>query len=322
MSLKLTLGIDIGGTNTVFGYVDEKGECYATASIPTLASEGPIQLFDRISDKAKEIAKKIPSPYELVGVGMGAPNANYYTGTVISPPNLGWSGITDVVTLANQHFNVPAVVTNDANATALGEKLFGVGKNLNHFVVITLGTGLGSGIVVNGDLLYGADGLAGEMGHTTAIMDGRLCGCGKKGCLETYCSATGIVTTVKELLKKDKRKSILRDIPEASITSKLIGDAAKKNDELALEAFDYTGKILGIAAADAVAYFNCEAIILFGGLAQAGDLITEPTKKYMEEFLLPVFRNKVKLLITGLPEAQSAVLGASALIWNELNKKA
>jgi len=318
MSKKLTIGIDIGGTNTVIGYVDESGNVYADASIPTNSDEGPISLFERIASKAKNIAKGIDFQYELVGVGIGAPNANYYDGTVVNAVNLGWKGRTDIVGLAKKHFNVPAAITNDANATALGEMLFGSAKGMKNFIVVTLGTGLGSGIIVNGDLLYGKDGLAGEMGHVCVEPNGRLCGCGRLGCLETYASATGLVNTAKELLAKDNSPSILRDVD--NITSKLISDAANKKDALALNAFDITGKYLGQECANAIHYFNSEAIIFFGGMAQSGDLIMQPTKRYLEENLMEVFKNGVKLQLTGLPEASAAIMGASALIWNELKK--
>ena len=318
--IEVTLGVDIGGTNTVFGYVDRKGRCLARATIPTIAHQPAELFFERLHGGAKAILDNIHEKCELVGIGIGAPNANYYTGTIECPPNLSWEYV-DVLAEMGKYYHVPVVTTNDANAVALGEMLFGSAQGMKDFIVITLGTGLGSGIVANGELIYGADGYAGEIGHTTVDLNGRECGCGRRGCLETYVSATGICRTVQDLICNTNEPSDLRFVSFENLTSKMIYDAAQRGDRLALEAFDYTGKILGIKLADSVAHLSPEAIIFFGGLAAAGDLIFNPTKQSMEEHLFGIFKNKVKLLPSGLSGGNTAVLGASALIWNDLKKQ-
>lgn len=314
---EVTLGIDIGGTNTVFGFCDKQGICIADSSIPTNSQESAEKLFKRLFEASGKLFESYSNQYELVGIGIGAPNANYYKGTVELPPNLNWD-VVNVVDIVHQYFELPAVITNDANAAAIGEMQFGSAKGMKDFVVITLGTGLGSGIVVNGKLVYGHDGFAGEIGHTFVDINGRQCGCGRKGCLETYVSAPGIKRTVFELLSDSSAESRLRDISYNDLTAKMISETALEGDRIALEAFEYTGKILGIKLADTVAHLSPEAIILFGGLANAGQLIFEPTQRYMEQYMLNIFKNKVKLIPSGLAEGNSAVLGASALIWNEL----
>lgn len=319
MRTEVTLGIDIGGTNTVFGFVDISGKCIAGSAVLTKAQDNAEDLFARLYPEIEKIYSSISDNYINKGIGIGAPNANYYTGKVENPPNLHW-GVVNVIDILGKYFDLPAAITNDANASALGEMLFGAAKGMKDFIVITLGTGLGSGIVVNGNLVYGADGFAGELGHTVYDINGRLCGCGKKGCLETYASATGIKKTAVELLEFSDRQSLLREFSYSDLDSKMIYSAALKEDKIALEAFEFTGKVLGVKLADAVAITSPEAVILFGGLALAGDLIINPTKKSMEENLFHVFRNKVKIIQSGLPEGNSAVLGASALIWNEIIK--
>ncbi len=316
---EVALGIDIGGTNTVFGFVDKEGNCIADSSIPTNAHEEAELLFSRLFAKVKGMLGELSNEYKLVGIGVGAPNANYYHGTVEQPPNLSWE-IVNVLDIMRKYYDVPSAITNDANAAAIGEMQFGAAKGMKDFIVITLGTGLGSGIVVNGELVYGHDGFAGEIGHTIVDPAGRQCGCGRKGCLETYASASGIRRTVYELLCDSTEQSTLRKIPFDELTSKMIYDAAVQGDKLALEAFDYTARVLALKLVDAVAHTSPEAVILFGGLAAAGDLIFIPTKKYMEEFMLNIFKNKVKLLPSALTKGNTAVLGASALIWNELEK--
>lgn len=319
MKMEVTLGIDVGGTNTAFGFVDINGKCIAESSIPTKAQNSAADLFARLYPEIDKLFRGISDRCVLKGIGIGAPNANYYTGTVENPPNLKW-GVVNVVEIIKQYYDVPAAITNDANASAIGEMLFGAAKNMKDFIVITLGTGLGSGVVVDGKLVYGSDGFAGEIGHTVYDPNGRQCGCGRKGCLETYASATGIKRTVMELLANSNEDSALRNISYNDLDSKMIYSAALAGDKLATEAFEFTGKVLGLKLADAVAVTSPEAIILFGGLALAGNLIIEPTKKSLEENLFHVFRNKVKILQSGLPEANSAVLGAGALIWNEIIK--
>ncbi len=313
----VTAGIDIGGTNTAFGFVDRNGKIIFQSSIPTYSDKDAEQLFERLFDEMNKSFKQFENNYELVGIGIGAPNANYYQGTVESPPNLNWETV-NVLQLVKKYSPLPAAITNDANAAAIGEMIFGAAKGMKNFIVITLGTGLGSGIVVDGKLVYGADGFAGEIGHKIVDYKGRDCGCGRKGCLETYASATGIRRTVFKLIAKTNLESELRGISFEKLTAKDISDAANRGDKLALEAFDYTAKILGLKLADSVAYLSPEAIILFGGLALAGDLIVSPTKKYMEEYMLNIFKNKVKILPSALPGADAAVLGSSALIWNEI----
>lgn len=319
MKKKVAIGIDVGGTNTVFGFVDEAGECVYESSILTLSDQDADQLFNRLFKKIDDDFIKYSSDYELIGIGIGAPNANYYKGTVELPPNLNW-GIVNVLKIAKKYSPLPSAITNDANAAAIGEMIFGAAKEMKDFIVITLGTGLGSGIVVNGELVYGSDGFAGEIGHTIVDPNGRECGCGRKGCLETYASASGIRRTVYELIATTNIPSELRNLSYNQLTSKDIADAANNGDKLALAAFDFTAKILGLKLADSVAHLSPEAIILFGGLALAGDLIFVPAKRYMEEYMLNIFKNKVKLLPSALPGAHAAVLGASALIWNELKK--
>ncbi|MGE5683265.1 MAG: ROK family protein [Bacillota bacterium] len=316
----VTLGIDIGGTNTVFGFVDKEGNLIAESSIPTNSNEKADFLFERLHLDVNRLYDGIKDRYNLIGIGIGAPNANYYKGTVEQPPNLNW-GTVNVLDILKKYWDLPAAITNDANAAAIGEMEFGAAKGMKDFVVITLGTGLGSGIVVNGKLVYGHDGFAGEVGHTIFDPEGRRCGCGRKGCLETYASASGIRRTVYELLCDSTDESILRNIPFNDLTSKMIYDAALNGDKIALLAFDFTGKVLGLKLADTVAHLSPEAIILFGGLAAAGKLIFEPAKRYMEEYMLNIFKNKVKLLPSALTGGNVAVLGASALIWNDLNKE-
>ena len=319
MKTKVTLGIDIGGTNTAFGFVDINGKCIAESSIPTKAHNSAADLFARLNPEVEKVYQSISERCILKGVGIGAPNANYYRGTVENPPNLNW-GVINVVEIIKQYFDVPAAITNDANASAIGEMLFGAAKGMKDFIVITLGTGLGSGVVVDGNLVYGSDGFAGEIGHTVYNPNGRQCGCGRKGCLETYASATGIKRTVMELLANSNENSALRDVSYTDLDSKMIYSAALAGDKIAIEAFQFTGKVLGLKLADAVAVTSPEAIILFGGLSLAGNLIIEPTKKSLEENLFHVFQNKVKILQSGLTEGNTAVLGASALIWNEIIK--
>jgi glucokinase len=316
---KLAIGIDIGGTNTAFGFIDENGECILQSSIPTVPEKQADHLFERLFQETKNIFKNYEDKYVLIGIGIGAPNGNYYKGTIEHAPNLGWDFI-NVIDIVKKHYSLPAVLTNDANAAAIGEMIFGAAKGMKNFVEITLGTGLGSGIVVNGELVYGADGFAGEIGHTIMDPEGRECGCGRKGCLETYASATGIRRTVFELIGNTILPSELREIDFNKLTAKDISEAAKRGDKLALKAFDYTARILGLRLADSVAYFSPEAIILFGGLALAGDLILVPTKEYMEEYMLNIFKGKVKILPSKLPGATAAILGAGALIFNELEK--
>jgi glucokinase len=315
--IPVTLGIDIGGTNTVFSFIDFDGNCIETGKILTRGQEPAEKLIKRLHVSIEKSFEKLKPLYERVGIGIGAPNGNHYRGTVEYPPNLNWD-IVPVKELIQQYYDIPTAITNDANAAAIGEKVYGAACDMKDFIVITLGTGLGCGIVINNRLVYGADGFAGELGHTTVYPDGRQCGCGKRGCLETYASAPGICKTALIFLAEETIDSSLREIPPVQLTSKMVANAAQKGDPIALKAFDYTGRILGMKLADVVAFSSPEAIFLFGGLAKSGRFIFKPTKKYMEDFLPPVFRNKVPLLPSGLQNKNLAVMGASALILNEL----
>lgn len=314
----IVVGIDIGGTTTAFGFVDRRGRLLAEATIPTQAHESAQILVSRLHGKIEEFRAALPSKFRLQGIGIGAPNANFYRGTVENPVNLNWGPAVNLVELVRQYYDLPVAITNDANAAAIGELLFGGARGMRHFIVITLGTGLGSGIVVNGELVYGADGFAGELGHTVVDPDGRQCGCGKKGCLETYVSATGLCRTVLALMAERLDHSRLRDVRIKDLTSKVIFDAAGEGDAIALAAFAATARILGMKLADAVAHTSPEAIFLSGGLAKAGELLLDPTRLNMEEFLLNQYRGKVKLLSSALGDGSGAVLGAAALIWHEI----
>lgn len=317
---QLTIGIDIGGTNTTFGFVDRQGKVFAKGAIPTQEQE---LVEDYISDLTAIVKKEIsnlPVDYEIVGIGIGAPNGNFYNGTIEYAPNLRWEGIINIVELFKQQFDVPAFLTNDANAAAIGEMIYGGARYMKNFIMITLGTGVGSGIVVNGELVYGHDGFAGEIGHVIVDEKGRACSCGRKGCLETYCSAPGIKRTALELIAKSGNGSALKNIPPDQLNSKDVAIAASEGDKLSLKVFKETGKVLGKALANTVAYLSPKAIFLFGGPSQAGDLIFKPTKKYMEENLLTIFKNKVEILPSQLPAGDAAIVGASALAWKELSK--
>ena len=315
----ITLGVDIGGTNTALGYVDNVGRVLAHTTMPTNAHLPHTEFFERLHERAGNLREAIDEKNRLVGIGIGAPNANYYHGTIESPPNLNWDFV-DVRGELKKFYPVPVAVTNDANAAAIGEMMFGAARGMQDFILITLGTGLGSGIVSNGELVYGATGFAGEIGHTIVDPDGRECGCGRRGCLETYVSAPGICRTVVELLSTRNEASGLRERSFAGLTAKIVADAALAGDSIALETFDRTGKYLGLKLADAVAHTGPQAIILFGGVANAGDLILKPTKHYLQQYLLNIFKNKVDVLPSALPQSHAAIFGASGLIWNELRK--
>jgi len=306
--------IDIGGTNSRFGLVDENGKILSHDFIPTRDFPDARELVKSIS---KKIFGLLPSGYELTGVGMGAPNGNYFEGTIENAPNLTWKGIVPLADYFKEELHVPSYLTNDANAAALGEMYYGGAKGMKDFIFITLGTGLGSGIVANGQLIYGHDGFAGELGHTIIIQHGRQCGCGRKGCLEQYCSATGIVKTYFEILKS-ANPDALRDVNTSAIDAKYIFERALNGDEDAFYAFNYTGEMLGFALANSVAYTSPEAIFLFGGLAQAGELLFNPTILSFEKNLLNNYKGKVKILPSSLPENDAALLGAASLIRNEL----
>jgi glucokinase len=315
---KVVAGIDIGGTFTKLGIVDQEGKVYAETSISTDTHEDIDIYMEHLARAVRKLLGDQEGKLELAGIGIGAPNGNYYRGVIEYAPNLNWKGMIPFVEMFKAHFDIPIVLTNDANAAALGEMMYGGARDMTDFIVITLGTGLGSGIVVNGKVVYGHDGFAGEMGHVTVVENGRQCGCGKKGCLETYVSATGIVRTVYELLALRIDDSQLRKIPFEKLTAKDISDAASQADRIAMKAFDVTGKTLGRTLADVVALFSPEAIFLFGGLSNAGDHIFKPVKAYMEKNLLSIYRDKVKILPSGLTETNAAVLGSAGLIWKEI----
>ncbi len=315
---EIVVGIDIGGTNTVIGLVNRSGECIVESTISTQNHANLNTFIEAISNRIKALHHQIGiDNYVLQGIGIGAPNGSFNLGAIVDAPNLDWKGSLPICKLITAHTNLPSVVTNDANAAALGEMLFGGAQGMTDFIVITLGTGLGSGIVSNGKLVIGHDGFAGELGHTVAEINGRICGCGNRGCLETYASATGIKRTVFMLLAQSNKASSLRSVSFEGLTSKMVTEAAIQGDSIALDSFEYTGKILGTKLADVVTLFSPEAIFFFGGVAKAGNFIIEPTKRYMEEFMFPVFRNKVQLLPSKL-DGNAAVIGAAALIWQEI----
>lgn len=317
VSQHYAIGIDIGGTNTVFGIVDRKGDILYRGAISTKKHENIESYIDDLYDAVMPAIDHVGGLDQIKGIGLGAPNGNYYNGTIEYAPNLPWKGVIPLCVLITAKFNLPAALTNDANAAAVGEMMYGAAKGMKDFIMITLGTGVGSGIVANGQLIYGHDGFAGELGHTIIIPDGRLHkGTGAKGSLEVYCSATGVRLTALEMLEKDpSKKSLLRSHPLEEIDSRVVYECAMEGDEVANEVYAFTGKILGMSLANFVMFSSPEAIILFGGLCKAGDLLLKPTREHMEANLLPIFRNKVKLIFSELKEADAAILGASALVW-------
>lgn len=315
MEKPYVVGMDIGGTNTVFGVVDSRGNVLASDSIKTQEHEEIDEYVDAVCKKLIPLLQQFGGAEKFKGMGVGAPNGNYYNGTIEFAPNLPWKGVIPLAAMFEDKLGIPTALTNDANAAAIGEMTYGAARGLRDFIMITLGTGVGSGIVVNGQLVYGHDGFAGELGHVIVEREGRICGCGRKGCLETYCSATGVARTAREFLVARSEPSLLREIPAEEIVSKDVYDAAIKGDKLALEIFEYTGTILGRALADFVAFSSPEAIVLFGGLAKSGDLIMKPIQKALEENVLKIYAGKTKLLLSQLKDADAAVLGASALGW-------
>lgn len=318
---EVVLGIDIGGTFSKFGIVDREGNCLADEYTSTDRFADINTYLENLYTEIANMVSGIKEKVEIKAIGIGAPNGNYYKGTIEHAPNLRWKGIVPFVELIRNYFkDGPVVLTNDANAAALGEMIYGGARNMKNFVVITLGTGLGSGLVVNGELVYGHDGFAGELGHVTVLPGGRMCPTGRRGSLEAYVSATGIKRTVFELLADSIEESEFRDITYNQLTAAMIYDAARRGDKIAMMAFEITGKTLGRALADTVMHLSPEAIFMFGGLVKSGDLILKPTKQAMEDNLLPVFRNKVKILPSQIQEGSAAILGASALAWNELDK--
>ena len=317
---KLAIGIDIGGTNISYGVVTENGIVKLKESFPIKEFTDVNIFVDYLSERIKNSLTGLSTEFQLMGVGIGAPNGNYYTGSIEFAPNLAWKGVVPLADLLSKKIGLPVKLTNDANAAAVGEMIYGSAKNLKDFIMITLGTGLGSGFVANGKLILGHDGFAGELGHAIFDPNGRLCNCGRKGCLETYASASGIVRTVKELLTESDEPSILRNVPIDEISSEMIYKASLERDEIAKKAFDYTAYVLGIMLANAVTVTSPEVIFLFGGLANAGDRIFKPVKKYMNEHLLEIYKNKIELKPSALSENDAAILGAAALVWDDIKK--
>lgn len=315
MKQQLAIGIDIGGTNTVFGLVNQEGEILSKENVSTDYFSTPEDLVAVVHEHIKKAVQPFAETHELKGVGIGAPNGNYFKGTIEFAPNLKWKGVVPLVQLFSERMGIKAILTNDANAAALGEMIFGGARKMNDFIFITLGTGLGSGIVANGELIYGHDSCAGEIGHVIMFPDGRQCGCGRKGCLETYCSATGIKRTYADLLMSRHEKPNLSD---TAMDAKYIFQRALHGDAAAIEAFDYTGRILGLALANSVAYTSPEAIFLFGGLALSDQFIFQPTIKSFEENLLHIYKNKIKILPSQLEENTAPILGAASLVWKDL----
>ena len=313
------IGLDLGGTNSVFGIVDSRGEIRATTAIKT-------QGYADVNDYVKASVEALQVIIDEVGgidtieaMGIGAPNGNYYNGTIEFAPNLEWgrNGVVPLAKLFSDALGVPVALTNDANAAAIGEMIYGVARGMKNFIVITLGTGVGSGIVINGQLVYGCDGFAGELGHVIMRREnGRLCGCGRKGCLEAYCSATGVARTAREFLEKSDEPSLLRDMNPEDITSYDVSVAASKGDALANRVYTFTGELLGEACANFATFCSPEAFIFFGGLTKAGDLLMEPLKKSYDAHVLKIYKNKAKFLISSLEGSSAAVLGASAVGWD------
>ena len=315
MDKPYVVGMDIGGTNSVFGIVDARGNILSVDSIKTQAYKEIDEYVNAVAEKLLPMIEEVGGKDKIKGMGLGAPNGNFYTGNIEFAPNLPWKGVIKLSELFEQRIGVPVTVTNDANAAAIGEMTYGAARGMKNFIEITLGTGVGSGIVINGQLVYGHDGFAGELGHVISRRhNGRQCGCGRCGCLETYCSATGVARTAKEKIDCTSEPSLLRDI-EGEITSKDVYDAAIRGDKVAQEVFTFTGTILGEALADFIAFSAPEAIILFGGLTKAGDLIMKPTLEAMEANVLNIWKGKTKLLVSELKDSDAAVLGASALAW-------
>ncbi len=316
---ELTAGIDIGGTNTVVGLVDREARILAQRTIST-RDYLKIKDFVKAVHEAIQLLLLSAGEVELKAIGIGAPNGNYYQGTIEHAPNLHWKGIVPLCSLFREYYSIPVVLTNDANAAAIGEMIYGGARGMKNFIVLTLGTGLGSGIVINGELVYGHTGFAGELGHMMIEPYGRDCGCGRQGCLETYVSATGIVRTMHEIFAERREPSPLRKLGEEELTSRAIAEAAEDGDPLAEEAFDRTAETLAQAICNMVEFSSPEAFFLFGGLAQAGELLFDPTRRYAHDLIQQVFKGTFKILPSGLKEADAAVLGASALAWKEMDK--
>ncbi|MBR4722701.1 MAG: ROK family protein [Muribaculaceae bacterium] len=315
MKKPYVIGVDMGGTNTVFGIVDSEGKILASDSIKTAV---PVleDYIDQFYNAVDKLIKDVGVEGQIQGIGIGAPNANYFTGAIEAGVNLPWPTPIPLAKIIEEKFNLPVAITNDANAAAMGEMTYGVARGMKDFIMITLGTGVGSGIVIDGKVVYGHDGFAGELGHVLVRREnGRMCGCGRCGCLEAYCSATGVARTAREYLVSSTEPSILRDMPSEKITSKDVYDAAIKGDKIAKEVFDFTGTMLGEALADFTVFSSPSAFVLFGGLTKAGELLLKPLREAMDKNMIKMFRGKVQILLSELKESDAAVLGASALGW-------
>jgi glucokinase len=311
----VSIGIDIGGTNTVYGFITEDGSVIDSEEIPTRGDESIINLIDRLDSRIKIFFEK-KSDTKLLGIGIGAPNGNHFSGRIQDPPNLSW-GDVDIVSLFKERFNCDTILTNDANAAALGEKSYGVAQDMNDFIVITLGTGLGSGIFSGGKLVYGYDGFAGEMGHMPIEFGGRSCNCGNEGCLESYASASGIKKTVQELLKSHPEDTFLKSISLEKIDGITIDNAFDSGNEIAKKIYEYTGEHLGRGLAQAANLLSPEAFIFYGGFSNAGERLLNPAKKSMDKYLINGHAETINLLQSGLPKGQAGILGAASLIWTK-----
>ena len=318
MQKPYVLGLDMGGTNSVLGVVYARGHVLGRTSIKTQAYRDINDYVNALYEEAEKIIEPLGGMEMVRGIGAGVPNGNFYTGYIQEAMNLPWQTVP-FAQLVSERFGLPCRITNDANAAAMGEMTYGAAKGMKNFIMITLGTGVGSGIVIDGNVVYGHDGFAGELGHTTAVRgeNARPCNCGKMGCLEAYASATGVARTAKEILTSTTKETLLRKLDVDNITSKDVYDAAEQGDEVAKEIFDFTGTILGQQLADFIAFSAPEAIVLFGGLTKSGDWIKRPIEEAMNKNVLPLWKNKVKVLFSDLKEADAAVLGASALAWSE-----
>ncbi len=316
LSNEFAIGIDIGGTNTKYGMVNHRGDIIEKGELKTDGYDTIEAFIDALYNTLEPLINRCQKEGKVKGIGIGAPNGNYYSGTIEYAPNLHWKGVLPVTKLVTAKFGLPSALTNDANAAAIGEMNYGAARGMRDFIMITLGTGVGSGIVANGQLILGNDGFAGELGHSTVIPNGRPhWSTALKGSLESYCSATGITITAKEMLEQSKEKSLLRDFDPGELDSKIVYECAVKGDKIAQEVYRFTGEILGLALSNFIMFSSPEAIVLFGGVIKAGDLLLNPTREHMEKNLLPIFQDKVKLIFSELKEADAAILGASALVW-------
>lgn len=317
---KYITGVDIGGTNTVIGLIDENGLLISKISFPTKGHDSAETFLKKLAGHIHVLLDEYKDQGKLCGIGIGAPNGNFYSGCIEFAPNLEWEGIINVTEYLKRFFpEIPIALTNDANAAAIGEMIYGDAQNVNDFIMVTLGTGVGSGIVVNGQLVYGHDGFAGEIGHTIYDPHGRFCGCGRQGCLETYTSASGIVRTAFEIMAKCNNPSVLRNYTYEELDSEIIANSALKGDEIANSVYNTTARILAIKLADSVAHTSPKCIFIFGGVAKAGELLLQPLRAYLEIYLLKIFRNKIEIRLSGLDENNAAILGAAALIKNAIH---